>query len=83
MGRQAYSVVRAVAPVVAGIGLHGIKVQQGVATHQPLQLCGTEQVNGGAPTQRHEALGEGLKLHRTRERLRVNECLLSSVLQLC
>lgn len=57
-----YPVLRAVAAVIACIGLHGIKVQQGVATHQPLQLCGTEQVNGWAPTQCHEPLCEGLKL---------------------
>lgn len=43
-------VLRAVTTIIAGIGLHGIKVQQGVATDQPLQLCGAEQVDGGTPT---------------------------------
>ena len=60
---EAYSVLRAVAAIVACIGLHGIKVQQGVATYEALQLCCTEEVDGRAPTQRHEPPCEGLELH--------------------
>lgn len=52
----------AVAPIIAGVGLHGIKVQQRVAAHQPLQLCRAEQVDGGPATQHHEPAGECFKL---------------------
>ena len=57
--------LRAVATIIAGIGLHGIKVQQGVAAHQPLQLCGAEQVNGRTSTKHHETSCKRLKLHHT------------------
>ena len=58
-------VLRAVATIIAGIGLHGVKVQQGVAADEALQFCGAEQVDGRTPAQHHEPSGKRLKLQQT------------------
>lgn len=63
---DAYSVFRTVAPVIARVGLHSVKVKLGVATHETLQLCCTEEMNGWAATQRHEPSCESFKLHNSR-----------------
>lgn len=63
VGSRTDPMIGAVASVVAGVGLHGIKVQQRVPAHQALQLCGAEEVDGRPATQHHETPCKCLKLH--------------------
>lgn len=61
--QTAHPVLCRVPGLVAGVGLEGKEVQDGIAAHQMLQLCGAEQVHGRPATQHHEAPSKRLKLY--------------------
>jgi hypothetical protein len=48
--------------LVARVLLQAVKVEEGVAAHQALQLGGGEELQGGAAAEHEEALGKGLEL---------------------
>ncbi len=67
MGKT-HPVLCVVAALVARALLQRLKIQEGVAAHQALQLRGAKQLQRWAAAEHEEALGKCLELHSRSKR---------------